>query len=58
MRHQGISMVVDSLIASARAMGLKGVYAHTKDEGILRRANALGFVHVPEIIIALPLTKF
>lgn len=55
MRHEGISMVVDHLIKQAKVMKLKGIYAHTKEESVLRRAAELGFRHVPEVIIALPL---
>ncbi len=55
MRHEGVSLVVEQLITAAKELKLKGIYAHTKDEGIMRRAADLGFRHVPEIIIALPL---
>jgi hypothetical protein len=55
MRHEGVSKVVDALIQAARDLGLKGVYAHTSDEGVVKRAAALGFKHVPQMIIALPL---
>ena len=55
IRHQGITMVVDELIAHARVLKLKGIVSHTSNAGVLKRAEALGFHVVKETIIALPL---
>ncbi len=57
MRNEGVALVVDHLIEAAKGLKLKGIYAHTTDEGIVRRAAELGFIHSPGIIIALPLMK-
>lgn len=54
-RHDGISAVVDHLIKYAIVLKLKGILAFTADDGILKRANVLGFKVVAETIISLPL---
>jgi len=33
MRHEGISKVVDALLADAKRLKLKGIIAHTADKG-------------------------
>ncbi len=55
VRHQGISMVVDTLISEAKRLKLEGIVCHTKDKGVLTRAEALGFHIIDEKIIGLPL---
>lgn len=55
MRHEGISAVVDELILKARVLELKGIICHTSDEGILKRARAIGFKSIPQTIIGLTL---
>lgn len=55
MRHEGVAMVVNSLIERAKDLKLKGILAFTQDQGVLLRAAALGFKLVPQTIIALPL---
>lgn len=57
IRHEGIKLVVDTLIEEAKSLKLQGIISHTADEGILQRAKDLGFHVVPQIIIALPITK-
>lgn len=55
VRHTGIAKVVDQLIMDAKALKLQGIISHTKDSGVLKRAEALGFHLIDEKIIALPL---
>lgn len=55
VRHQGITMVVDALIADAKVLKLKGIVSHTSNQGVLKRAEVLGFHVVKETIIALPI---
>lgn len=56
IRHQGISMVVDTLIKDAKKLKLHGIICHTKSNDVLKRAEALGFHILQETIIALPIT--
>jgi len=53
VRHEGVSKVVDALIMEAKRLKLEGIVATTKDAGILKRAQSLGFKVVPQTIIAL-----
>lgn len=53
LRHNGVSEVVNYLIAKARIMKLKGLICLTNDEGILSRANSLGFHNTNQTAIAL-----
>ena len=55
LRHEGVSALVDSLIQAAKDLKLKGIVAHTQDQGVLKRALSLGFRVVQQAIIALPL---
>lgn len=55
LRHEGIKLVVDSLIEDAKRLKLKGIVAFTKDVGTLERAKTLGFHVIPQTMIALPL---
>lgn len=55
IRHEGIKKVVDELIADAKRLNLEGILASTKDSGVLKRAESIGFHVVPETLIALPL---
>lgn len=50
-------MVVDALISDAKRLKLKGLIAHTLDEGTILRAKTLGFHIVPQTILALPLQE-
>lgn len=51
-RHKALDFLVNRLIHSAKSKGLKGLICHTKDEGILKRAESIGFHVVNEKIIA------
>lgn len=51
-RHKGLDFLVNRLIYTAKQRNLKGIVCHTKDEGILKRAESIGFHVVPETIIA------
>jgi len=55
VRHSGIEKVVDSLLDDAKRLKLKGIVAHTADQGILDRAKSIGFHIVNQVIIAKPL---
>jgi hypothetical protein len=55
IRHQGIQLVVSSLIQDAKALQLEGILATTSDTGVLSRAKELGFVEVDQKLIALKL---
>lgn len=55
IRHQGIHLVVDRLLEDAKDMKLSGILAFTEDQGILKRAEALGFHTLPHKLIALKL---
>lgn len=54
-RHMAITAVVDALINHAKTSGIKGIVAHTKDKGILKRAKTLGFKKLSEQIITIKL---
>lgn len=56
VRHQGIQKVVNSLINEAKDLKLKGIIAFSKDAGIVKRAEDIGFHVVEQTIIALPLS--
>jgi hypothetical protein len=43
IRHKGINAIVDALIQDAKDLRLHGVIAFTRDESILKRAEAIGF---------------
>lgn len=55
IRHQGIKLIVDTLINEAKALKLDGIIATTSDQGILKRAKELGFKVIPQTVIALKL---
>ncbi len=55
LRNEGLTKIVDTLIADAKALKLKGIISHTNNQGILDRAKSLGFHTVNQTIIALPL---
>lgn len=55
VRHHGIQMVVDALLADAKRLKLEGIISFTSDQGILTRAESMGFHKVPQTIIALSL---
>lgn len=51
-RHKALDYLVNRLIHASKEKGLKGLVCHTKDEGILKRAESIGFHVVNEKIIA------
>lgn len=55
IRHQGIKVVIDALIQDAKDLKLHGIIAFTQDDGILSRAEALGFKALTHQLIALKL---
>ncbi len=55
LRHQGITMIVDTLIADAKRLKLDGIVCHTKSNDVLKRAEALGFHAIDEKVIGLVL---
>lgn len=55
VRHEGVKLVVDTLLKEAKSLKMKGIIATTADEGILKRAISLGFHIVPQTVIALKL---
>lgn len=54
VRHEGVSKVVLSLIEDSNRLGLHGIIAFTKDQGVLKRAESLGFKTLSETLIVLP----
>lgn len=57
IRHQGISLVVDTLIKESKHLKLEGIIALTNDPGTLTRAADLGFHVVDQSVIAISLEK-
>lgn len=51
IRHKGLVLVVDALLADAKQMKLTGVLAFTGDEGIEKRAKDIGFHVVDQVIL-------
>lgn len=56
IRHAGITMVVAALIQEAKRLKLRGIISFSKDNGVLKRAETVGFHKVDQTLIALPLT--
>jgi hypothetical protein len=57
IRHQGIKLVVENLLQDAKDLNLHGIIAFSVDDGILDRAETLGFKTLPHSLIALNLSK-
>lgn len=57
IRHQGISLVVDTLIKEAKDLKLEGILALTSDHGTRERAEDLGFHVVDQFVIGISLEK-
>ena len=51
VRHNGITLVVQALLDEAKSLKLKGVWAFTTDESIIRRSKTVGFVETPQILL-------
>ena len=58
IRNDGITTVVAALIQEAKDLKLRGIISITRDEGILKRAQSMGFHVVEHKVIALPLQEF
>lgn len=56
VRHKGIELIVDHLLQDAKDLRLKGIIAFTTDDGILDRADKMGFKTLTHSVIALKLT--
>lgn len=54
-RHLAVSMLVQTIIDTAKLLKLKGLIAHTTDKTIISRAVETGFHVTPYTLIALPL---
>jgi hypothetical protein len=57
MRHEGLTKLVDRIIETAKEKQLLGLMCLTRDEGILNRAESLGFHRLFMIPIGLNLTE-
>lgn len=57
VRHQGIKLVVDTLLQDAKDLKLHGIIAFSTDDGVLSRAEQLGFKSLPHSLIALNMSK-
>lgn len=55
IRNEGVALLVETLVKTAKDMKLKGIYAFTIDKGILMRAEATGFHVIDHKIVALRL---
>lgn len=55
IRHDGINLVVNSLIGDAKELKLDGIIAFTKDQGVLDRAKSIGFQVLEQTLISLPI---
>jgi hypothetical protein len=55
MRHEGLTKLVDRIIQTAKEKQLLGLMCLTRDEGILNRAESLGFHRLYMIPIGLKL---
>ena len=55
VRHKAISQIVNNCVEDARWMRLKGIVSYTRDESVLKRAIAIGFQAMPDIVISLNL---
>lgn len=53
IRHQGLNLVIEMLLMSAKDLKLKGIIALSSDESILNRAQAMGFNVIKQSVIGL-----
>lgn len=51
IRHKGVSLVVSSLLQTAKDLKLQGIMAISRDEGILKRAADLDFIVIPQTVL-------
>jgi len=52
IRHKALESIVNELENEAKRLKIVGLICHTKDAGILSRAQSIGYHVVPETIIA------
>jgi hypothetical protein len=52
IRHLALEAVINALLSDAETMGLTGILAITKDEGIKKRALEIGFSVIPHTLLA------
>lgn len=57
IRHDGINLVVTTLLEDAKRLKLEGIISFTSDKGILTRAESMGFHKVDQSIIAIAINK-
>jgi len=55
VRHESMTLTVNSLISKAKEMKLRGIIIYSIDESMLCRAEAIGFKSLPHEVMALPL---
>ena len=58
LRHEGLNLIVKSLIEDAKALDLKAIISFTSDEGVLTRAKSIGFKETHQKLIALSLSDY
>lgn len=51
IRHVAMTKIVDNLLDEAKDLDLKGIIAFTKDESIVSRAQANGFVVIEQVLL-------
>lgn len=55
VRNEGLTLLIETLIQTAKDMKLKGIYALTVDKSVLLRAEETGFQVIDHKIVALRL---
>lgn len=55
-RHQAIDMVAESLITTAKSLGIAGLMVLTKDESTIMRSERHGFRKLPYTLLAVDLS--
>ena len=51
-RHEGIDIVVENVLRTAKELGIKNITATSVDSSTLMRSNKHGFVKLPHTLIA------
>ena len=54
-RNEAILPIVNAVLSAAKELELKGIIAITTDDGVVTRANELGFKIIPQTVLSLPL---
>lgn len=55
IRHKAISLVVDQLILDAKSLKLKGIYAFSTEDAVVKRATSIGFISLNHTVLGLKL---